>query len=416
MVLADIFARYEALKGRPVLTSTGTDEHGQKVFQAATKAGSSPMDWCTTNSGKFKNLAAELGVGNRFIRTTDPRHIECVQKIWQTLQDAGWIYTKTHTGWYSVRDECFHPEDMVTRAVDPYTGRPEYYANDSIVQKVEEKNYFFRLSRLKDRLLKFYEENPRWVQPPSRFSEVKTWVEGNLQDLSISRPKSRIPWGIPVPNDPDQTIYVWIDALMNYITTLGYPTNWSEPALRGAWPADVQVIGKDISRFHCVYWPAILMALDLPLPKQILCHAHWTLGHKKMSKSLGNGVDPFQSIDRFTVDTVRWYLAKKGAIQDDSSWDNAELAQTYLKDMVGTYGNLLARSLGSRKWIPADAVRMWAGKLVRPQEDPVGLLVLGRNVEDHFKNLRPDLALKTIIAKMVDVCFLSRSLFLCPLP
>lgn len=224
-------------------------------------------------------------------------------------------------------------------------------ANETLsqVEWTSEKNYHFRLSAFREPLLEFYRHNPEWVQPESRMKDVVQAVESGLEDLSISRPSSRLTWGIRAPDDNSQTIYVWLDALMNYLTMAGYPFQpGSESA--GGWPADCQVIGKDIVRFHCIYWPAFLMALGLPLPKRILTHAHWTLGGSKMSKSVGNVVDPFNALDRFSPDVMRFYLVQDGGIQQDANYDNDHILKLYRTFLHGALGNLASRVIRGKKW------------------------------------------------------------------
>jgi methionyl-tRNA synthetase len=224
------------------------------------------------------------------------------------------------------------------------------------VEWASEKNYHFRLSAFREPLLEFYKHNPDWIQPQSRMKEVVQAVESGLEDLSISRPSSRLTWGIPVPEDSTQTIYVWLDALMNYLTMAGYPFQPGRESA-GGWPADCQVIGKDIVRFHCIYWPAFLMALGLPLPKRILTHAHWTLGGSKMSKSIGNVVDPFNALDRFSADVMRFYLVHDGGLQQDANYDNAHILKLYRKVLNGSLGNLASRVTRGKKWSVTGAVK-----------------------------------------------------------
>ncbi|KAI1853792.1 hypothetical protein JX265_003874 [Neoarthrinium moseri] len=361
MVLADVLKRWEVLKGeRPAYLCTGTDEHGMKVQQAADLQDVPPKTLCDSNAEIFKDLAKKANISNDyFIRTTDPDHREAVEYFWRRLYDNGFIYETKHEGWYCVSDETFYPENMVTKQVHPHTGKTFMASIETgnVVEWIEEKNYHFRMTALKDRLLEFYKENPKWVFPASRMREVVDWVENNLEDLSVSRPFTRLQWGIPVPDDPGQTIYVWVDALINYLTFAGYP-NWtpgSEHA--GGWPADVHVVGKDIVRFHCVYWPALLMALDLPLPKRVLSHGHWLMDQKKMSKSIGNVVNPFFAIDRWGVDTMRYFLIHSAAMEFDSNYNNAIIVERYKKGLQGGLGNLLNRVTRSKKWSVREAIQ-----------------------------------------------------------
>ncbi|KAJ3960772.1 methionyl-tRNA synthetase [Colletotrichum tropicale] len=362
MLLADVLKRWQVLKGRPAILCTGTDEHGSKVQQAAAKQGVAPKEFCDSTAEKFRDLAQVIGMDNDyFIRTTDPDHMEAVQHFWFLLKEKGFIYESKHEGWYCVSDECFYAANEVERTLVPSTGRTVMASIETgnEVEWVEEKNYHFRMTALKDRLLKFYEENPDWIVPRARQKEVIAWVQNNLEDLSISRPVQRLDWGIRVPDDPSQTIYVWVDALINYLTKAGFPTWQPGKEHEGGWPADVHVIGKDIVRFHGIYWPALLMALDLPLPKQLLSHAHWTLGKKKMSKSLGNVVNPFFAVDRWGLDTMRYFMMRDGGIEQDADYENSLVVARYQKDLQSTVGNLMNRVAKSKTWKLRDSV-VWA--------------------------------------------------------
>lgn len=321
------------------------------------------------------------------------------------LEQKGLIYESKHEGWYSVSDETFYPESQVHLILDPPTGR-KIMASIETGKEVEwtsERNYHFRLSAFREPLLKFYEDNPEWVSPDFRMQDVVSHVKAGLEDLSISRPTSRLTWGIPVPTDPSQTIYVWLDALLNYITKAGYP--WAPGAERaGGWPADVQVIGKDIVRFHCVYWPAFLMALDIEPPKRILTHAHWTLGKQKMAKSTGNVVNPFFALDRFGVDTMRYYMLHDGGITDDADYDNVHIIERYKKGLQGGIGNLTSRVMRGKGWNVANAVKKYANvddhraKLEAKGNGFYSKLVeLPERVDGHVESLRPNLALKAIM-------------------
>lgn len=353
MVLADVLKRWHSLEGRESLLLTGTDEHGMKVQQAAANNETPPMEWCNVQAARFKELAANINIANDFfIRTTDEDHKEAVRHFWFLLKEKGLIYESKHEGWYCVSDETFYPESLLERKVDPMTGEVSWASIESgnSVEWTEEKNYHFRMTALKDQLLEFYKQNPEWIVPRSRMREVVDWVENNLEDLSISRPSSRLTWGIRVPDNESQTVYVWVDALINYLTKSGFP-NWTPgEEFKGGWPADVHVIGKDILRFHGVYWPALLLAVGITPPKKLLSHAHWTMGGKKMSKSLGNVVNPHYAIDRWGVDTMRFFMIHDGGIDNDADYDNAIIVERYKKILQGTFGNLLSRITRSKAW------------------------------------------------------------------
>jgi len=360
LVLTDIIKRWHALLGKKSILCTGTDEHGMKIQRAAAKAGQDVRTFCDDSYKPFKILARDANVDwDHFIRTSEPDHRFAVQHFWLVLRERGWIYAKKHEGWYSVSDETFYPDKGVHLALDRATGR-KLMASKETGKEVEwtsEINYHFRMSSFKDRLLKFYRENPKFVVPETRMRDIVQEVAAGLQDLSISRPIERLSWGIPVPDDESQTIYVWLDALINYLTKANYPFQIPGHENAAGWPADVHVIGKDIVRFHCIYWPAFLMALDLPLPKQVLTHAHWTLGKKKMSKSAGNVVNPFFAINRFGVDCMRYYLALDGGLKDDAMYDNSFIIDRYKKGLQGGLGNLVSRVTKAKGWDVRRAVQ-----------------------------------------------------------
>lgn len=352
LILSDVFKRWEILKGdKEAALLTGTDEHGMKIQKAAEKAGISSKDLCDKNSSTFLELAQATNVSfDRFIRTTDQDHKVAVQFFWNELMKRGYIYQSTHEGWYSVSDETFYPESQVHFILDPHTGR-KFNASKETGKEVEwtsEVNYHFRLSAFQQRLSEHYEQHPNFIVPPSRMEFIKAEVAAGLKDLSISRPSSRLQWGIRVPGDDSQTIYVWLDALINYLTATGYPSGDSDRTK--LWPPNVQVIGKDIIRFHTIYWPAFLMALDLPLPRGFLSHAHWTMGDEKMSKSLGNVVNPFLAIKRYGLDPMRYFMVHNGGIVDDSKYDNSYIVDCYKRGLQGGLGNLMARIIRGQTW------------------------------------------------------------------
>jgi methionyl-tRNA synthetase len=282
----DVLARFKRLDGYDVRFLTGTDEHGQKVEKSAAAAGIDPQTFTDQVSQNFRDLADDMGFSHDdFIRTTEPRHLVACQAIWKRLEAAGDIYLGSYDGWYAVRDEAFYGEDELTKGTDGKMLAP----SGAEVEWVSEPSYFFRLSAWGDKLLKFYDENPDFILPESRRNEVTSFVKGGLMDLSISR--TTFKWGVPVPDDDAHIMYVWLDALTNYITAVGFPDE-ENSLYQTYWPADLHMVGKDILRFHAVYWPAFLMAAGLPTPKRVFAHGWWTNEGQKISKSLGNVIDP----------------------------------------------------------------------------------------------------------------------------
>ncbi|KAL8376275.1 hypothetical protein RB595_007394 [Gaeumannomyces hyphopodioides] len=407
MVLADVLKRYRVLRGDRALLCTGTDEHGTKIQRAAAQSDMEPKQLCDANSAVFADLARSSQVDNDFfVRTTDEDHKDAVRYFWDTLVRRGYIYEDKHAGWYCVSDETFYPESLIDKRMDPVTGKVFLASKESgaAVEWVEEKTYQFRMTSLRDRLLDFYKENPNWVVPLVRMREVEDWVRNNLEDLSVSRPASRLRWGIPVPDDPSQTIYVWLDALVNYITKAGYPGWAPGRESEGGWPADIHVVGKDILRFHCVYWPALLMAAGLPLPRKVLTHGHWTLGNRKMSKSVGNVVNPFLAMDRFGVDAVRYFLLSPAGICDDADYGNELVVDKYKKQLQSGLGNLLGRVTRSKRWNVAEVVASASAHPADchlPSQHKV-LTALPVAVEKHFEQPEPSRALREIIGIVVQ--------------
>lgn len=421
MILTDVLKRWQVLKKRKSILCTGTDEHGMKIQHAAAKAGVDPQEFCDKGAEVFKELAGRIDISNDiFIRTTDQKHKDAVEYAWQMLEQKGYIYESRHEGWYSVSDETFYPKAQVQLIVDPPTGRKIMVSIETgkEVEWTSERNYHFRLGAFKDRLLEFYEQNPTFIIPKTRMLEVVKEVSVGLEDLSVSRPVERLTWGIRVPTDPSQTMYVWLDALLNYASAAGYPfTPGSESA--GGWPADVHVIGKDIIRFHCIYWPAFLMALDLPLPKQVLTHAHWTLGRQKMAKSTGNVVNPFFALERFGTDVMRWFLVHDGGITDDADYDNTYIIEKYKKSLQGGLGNLTSRIMRGKGWNVQRAVRNYAHldfdqatdsryAAVYDESDHSGRVAYDRiralpgKVDQHMRDLLPNRALREIMQAVYD--------------
>jgi methionyl-tRNA synthetase len=337
-IAADVIARFKRLDGFDVHFLTGTDEHGQKVEKAAQAAGLDPQDFTDRVSGEFRALWARLGISNDdFIRTTQTRHKAGATALWEKLAASGDIYLGHYEGYYAVRDEDFYSADELTTLPDGTriapTGAP--------VEWVREPNYLFRLSAWQDRLLAHYEANPDFVGPASKRNEMLSFIRGGLHDLSISRSSFR--WGIPVPGDPGHVMYVWLDALANYITALGYPDETGE--LWRFWPADLQLVGKDIQRFHAVYWPAFLMAAGLPVPKRIFAHGWWTIEGAKMSKSVGNVVDPLDLVEKYGLDPVRYFLLREVPFGNDGDFSPRALTGRMTVELANDLGNLAQRVL-----------------------------------------------------------------------
>ena len=328
----DVIARFKRLDGFDVFFLTGTDEHGQKVELAAKNKGVAPKEFVDEVSQNFRSLLKCMNFSNDdFIRTTEKRHLNSCEKIWKKLLENGSIYLDKYSGWYSVRDEAFYSETEIVDGTAP-SGAP--------VEWVEEPSYFFNLSKWEDKLLKFYEENNNFILPNSRRNEVISFVKGGLKDLSVSR--TSFSWGVKVPNDDEHIMYVWLDALTNYLSACNYSSSHND-ALSKFWPADIHMVGKDIIRFHAVYWPAFLMAAELPLPKKIFAHGWWTNEGNKISKSLGNVIDPFDLVDKYGVDQIRYFLMREVPFGNDGDFSNSQLINRINSDLANSYGNLFQR-------------------------------------------------------------------------
>ncbi|MEZ5849546.1 MAG: methionine--tRNA ligase [Hyphomicrobiaceae bacterium] len=337
-IATDAIARFERLDGRDVLFLTGTDEHGLKMKQTAQREGVTPRELADRNSARFREMAKALDLSNDdFIRTTEPRHYEACTELWRRMEAAGDIFLKKYAGWYSVRDEAFYRESE-TRVENGVRLGPQ----GSPVEWTEEETYFFRLSRYEAPLLAHYEANPDFILPPERRNEVVSFVKSGLEDLAVSR--TTLDWGIPVPGKPGHVMYVWVDALNNYVTATGL-LNEKDDGRRHYWPADVHVIGKDIVRFHAVYWPAFLMSAGVPLPKRVFGHGFLTNRGEKMSKSVGNVIDPFDLVGTYGVDPVRFFFLREVAFGQDGSY-SADAIETRLNaDLANGLGNLAQRCL-----------------------------------------------------------------------
>ena len=339
-IATDAMARFKRLDGFDVMFLTGTDEHGMKIAQAAAKEGLTPKELVDRNAKVYQQAHAALGISyDRFIRTTDPDHYAASQAIWKKMEEAGDIYLGKYEGWYSVRDEAYYGEDETELRED---GIRYSKSTDTELTWTEEESYFFRLSNYQDKLLALYADHPEFGAPRSRFNEVVSFVKGGLEDLSISR--TTFDWGVPVPGNPDHVMYVWVDALTNYLTGVGYPDTDSE-SFRRYWPADVHIIGKDISRFHAVYWPAFLMSAGLELPKRVMIHGFLHNQGVKMSKSLGNVVAPADWVAQYGLDQVRFFLLREVPFGADGSYSHDAIVGRMNSDLANNLGNLAQRSL-----------------------------------------------------------------------
>ena len=336
-IIADFFARFKRIDGYNVHFLTGTDEHGLKIQRAAENKNIEPLKFCNEISQTFRDLSKKLNLSNTdFIRTTEDRHKKTVQHLWSKLEKNGNIYLSKYSGWYSVSDEAFYNEDEIIEK----KGIKIAEVSGSPVEWIEEESFFFRLSKWQDKLLDYYNNNPDFISPKSRNNEVISFVKSGLKDLSISR--KAFSWGIKVPNNPDHVVYVWLDALTNYISALNYPDTNNE-LFKHFWPASVHLIGKDILRFHAVYWPAFLMAADIPLPKKIYGHGWILSGEEKMSKSKGNILDPLDIIDTYGLDPLRYYLIKEVSFGNDGNISKDKLESCINSDLANNYGNLCQR-------------------------------------------------------------------------
>lgn len=336
-ITTDVIARFKRLDGHDVRFLTGTDEHGLKIAQAALAAGTTPRAYVDATSQPFIALDRQLNISfDRFIRTTDADHKALAQSLWQRMEANGDLYLGKYEGWYSVRDEAYYDESELVDAEDSNGQKVRLSPQATPVEWTVEESWFFRLSAYAEKLLALYEAQPDFVQPISRLNEMRSFVSGGLQDLSMSR--TSFDWGVPVPGSPGHVMYVWVDALANYLTGAG--------GLDGEWwPADLHVIGKDVVRFHAIYWPAFLMSAGLPLPRQIFGHGFLLNRGEKMSKSLGNVVDPAAMAQQFGVDRLRWFLCRDVAFGDDGSYSDEAIIERTNADLANGIGNLAQRAL-----------------------------------------------------------------------
>lgn len=382
-VVADTFARFYRLKDYDVFFLTGLDEHGQKLARTAQEKGYSPQEYVDMMAQKFIDTWKKIGITNDdFIRTTQKRHEEVVQKVFQKLYEEGYLYKGTYAGWYCTPCETFFQKEELNEGNCPQCGRP--------VEWLEEETYYFKLSEFAEPLLKYIEEHPEFVYPESRRNEVISFIKKGLKDISATR--TTVKWGIPVPFDPKHTVYVWFDALVNYISALGYLSN-DQSKFERYWPADVHLIGKDILRFHAIIWPAILMALRIPLPKTVLAHGFWTIKGGKISKSKGNRIDPHELIGTYGVDALRYFLLREVSLGLDGEYSDEAFHRRYHSDLANDLGNLLNRVL-------TVAEKYTEGKVPEPKEfrDEDNLLIkkteeVAQKVNEAMANFNPANAL-----------------------
>ncbi|NDB83074.1 MAG: methionine--tRNA ligase, partial [Alphaproteobacteria bacterium] len=333
-LLADIIARFMRLSSSRVKFLTGTDEHGQKIVKAAKEKNTKVENFVDEKSKSFRDLCYIMNISNDdFIRTTEDRHKKAAAALWEKLEQNGHIYKGKYSGWYSVRDEAYYSaEELLESGLAP-TGAP--------VEWMEEESYFFNLSQWQEKLLEYYENNTEFIKPSSKRNEVISFVKGGLHDLSISR--MSLAWGIEVPKDSAHVIYVWLDALTNYLSALGFPEKTQD--MNDFWPADIHMIGKDILKFHAIYWPAFLMASGIDLPKTIFAHGWWTNEGQKISKSLGNVIDPIQIIDQYGLDYFRYYLAREVIIGNDGNFSHETFRNRINSELANKIGNLCQRTI-----------------------------------------------------------------------
>ncbi|XP_068228435.1 methionine--tRNA ligase, mitochondrial [Palaemon carinicauda] len=398
-LLADASYRFQLLKNKDnhikTLFSTGTDEHGLKIQQSAAKKGLPPIEFCNEISEKFRRLfdAANIGYTD-YVRTVEERHVNAVRNFFQTIVDRGHIYKGAYSGWYCISDEAYLTDTQVKEVIN--SGAKQFISIESghPVEWNSEENYMFRLSDFQDDL-KYWLKSDDRVQPKRFLEELRIWLEDDLRDLSVSRPKDRVSWGISVPNDENHNIYVWVDALVNYLTVAGYPN-------LSSWPPDVQVLGKDILRFHGIYWPALLMAAGLEPPKKLLCHSHWKINDQKMSKSLGNIVCPFNCIESYSSDGLRYFLLREGTAHSDNNWSDTRVVRLLNAELANSLGNLLNRcsapSLNPNQEFPSLSLQ-YLNDISPVGKQLIELIhTLPKEVENHYDNFNFYRAVDVIMA------------------
>ena len=374
-IIADFFARFKRIDGFQVHFLTGTDEHGLKIQRSAEKENVNPKQFCDQISETFRNLSKTLNLTNTdFIRTTEDRHKKTVQYLWNELLKNDNIYLSKYSGWYSVSDEAFYTEDEI----EEIDGNKRSISSKSSVEWIEEESYFFRLSKWEKPLLEYYENHPDFISPSSRKNEVVSFVKGGLKDLSVSR--KSFSWGIKVPNDKDHVIYVWLDALTNYISALNYPDK-NDKLYKDFWPASIHLIGKDILRFHAVYWPAFLLAAKIELPLKVYGHGWILSGDEKMSKSKGNILDPIEIIKEYGLDPLRYYLIKEVSFGNDGNISQERLEDCINSDLANNFGNLCQR-------VTAFAIKNCDSLVPKDIEFQNDDLIILNKYKDNLTNIR----------------------------
>ena len=388
LIATDAIARFKRLDGYDVFFLTGTDEHGQKMLQTAAREGITTQELADRNAAVFRAMGPALNASNDdFIRTTEERHKRASQAIWQRMEAAGDIYKDSYSGWYSVRDEAYFAENETVVSGDGVRRGP----TGTPVEWVEEESYFFKLSAYQDRLLALYEESPDFIGPDERRNEILSFVKSGLRDLSVSR--TTFDWGIQVPGAPKHVMYVWVDALTNYITATGFPDEGGER--RHFWPADVHIIGKDIIRFHAVYWPAFLMSAGLPLPKRVFGHGFLFNRGEKMSKSVGNVIDPFTLAAHYGVDQLRYFLLREVPFGQDGNYSHEAIVNRINADLANDLGNLAQRSLS----MIAKNLNGVMPAFAQPEASDRELLEQAYGLVDKARAAMNDLALHTLLAE-----------------
>ena len=374
-IIADFFARFKRMDGFNVSFLTGTDEHGLKIQRAAEEKKLQPLEFCDQISKTFRDLSKTLNLTNTdFIRTTEERHKKTVQYLWNELEKNDDIYLSNYSGWYSISDEAFYNEDEI----EEIDGKKFSISSKSTVEWIEEESYFFRLSKWEKPLLEHYKSNPNFISPDSRKNEVISFVKGGLKDLSVSR--KTFSWGIQVPKNKNHVIYVWLDALANYISALNYPDK-NHQLFKKFWPASLHLIGKDILRFHAIYWPAFLLAAKIDLPKKVYGHGWILSGDEKMSKSKGNILDPLQIIKEYGLDPLRYYLIKEVSFGNDGNISQNKLEDCINSDLANNYGNLCQR-------VSAFALKNCNGKIPNKIEFNNDDLIILNKFKENLKNIR----------------------------